>query len=209
MRCLSGSRLTLRAGLVVWRQLGDLVSASTALGLHRQIDTGRPISFISEMKKRLFTYIFNMDKGCALLTGRPPALSYHYTRFELPLDLSDDVLIQGGEVLQAAAAALDENGWNQEGQIYNNSPVRAQGMLAKVLTEVLELSLGDQVLCTRERIRSVPPSSQPLPLTHPATSCPASKEPTPPSPHTTTSSSRTSTPSTAPTPSSGGASAGV
>ncbi|CZT10242.1 hypothetical protein WAI453_009350 [Rhynchosporium graminicola] len=140
------------ASLVVWRQLGDLVSSSTALGLHRQIDTGRPPSYISETKKRLFTSIFCFDKGSALLTGRPPALSYRYTRFELPLDLSEEVLIQGGEVLQEAVAKLDENGWNQEGQIYSTTATRAHGMFSQVLNEVLELSLGDKDICTAENI---------------------------------------------------------
>ncbi|KAL2061076.1 hypothetical protein VTL71DRAFT_9128, partial [Oculimacula yallundae] len=140
------------ASLVVWRQLGDLVSSSTALGLHRQIDTGRPPSYLSETKKRLFTVIFCFDKGSALLTGRPPALSYRYTRFELPLDLSEEVLVQGGQVLQDAVAKLDENGWNQEGQIYNSTATRAHGMFSQVLNEVLELSLGDKDICTAENI---------------------------------------------------------
>ncbi|KAL5316827.1 hypothetical protein ACEPPN_015878 [Leptodophora sp. 'Broadleaf-Isolate-01'] len=140
------------ASLVVWRQLGDLVSSSTALGLHRQIDTGRPPSYLSETKKRLFTVVFCFDKGSALLTGRPPALSYRYTRFELPLDLSEEVLVQGGEVLQEAVANLDENGWNKDGQIYNTTATRAHGMLAQVLNEVLELSLGDKDVCTAEKI---------------------------------------------------------
>lgn len=138
--------------MVVWRQLGDLVSSSTALGLHRQIDTGRPPSYLSETKKRLFTIIFCFDKGSALLTGRPPALSYRYTRFELPLDISEEALVQGGEVLRAAVANLDENGWNKEGQIYNTTSTRAHGMLAQVLNEVLELSLGDKDVCTAEKI---------------------------------------------------------
>ncbi|KAK0102137.1 hypothetical protein ONS95_001065 [Cadophora gregata] len=140
------------ASLIVWRQLGDLVSSSTALGLHRQIDTGRPPSYLSETKKRLFTVVFCFDKGSALLTGRPPALSYRYTRFELPLDLSEEVLVQGGEVLQEAVANLDENGWNKDGQIYNTTATRAHGMLAQVLNEVLELSLGDKDICTAEKI---------------------------------------------------------
>jgi len=49
------------------------VSASTALGLHREIEN-RPITFVSEMKRRIFTVVFNIDKGSSLLTGRPPAL---------------------------------------------------------------------------------------------------------------------------------------
>ncbi|CAG8982274.1 hypothetical protein HYALB_00004508 [Hymenoscyphus albidus] len=139
--------------LVVWRQLGDLLSSSTALGLHRQIDNGQQISFLPELKKRIFTVIFNLDKSSSLLTGRPPALSYRYTRFKHPLDLSDDEVMQGGEVLAEAVSRLDENGWNVAGNIYQSTGARARGMLSVVLDEILELSLGDPEDCTEERIR--------------------------------------------------------
>jgi len=74
------------------------------------MDTAQPISFLSEMKKYLFIVVFNIDKSASLLTGRPPALSYRYTRFELPLDLDDDIIIRGGEPLRRAIDALDANG---------------------------------------------------------------------------------------------------
>lgn len=50
-------------GLVCWRQLGDLVSATTALGLHRQVD--HRITFISEFKKYLFAMVFGIDSKFA------------------------------------------------------------------------------------------------------------------------------------------------
>jgi len=81
---------------VVWRQLGDLVSATTALGLHRQTETG-PVTFLSEMKKRMITIITCLCLGSSLLTGRPPALNYRFTRFSLPLAITDDALIAGPE----------------------------------------------------------------------------------------------------------------
>lgn len=147
--------LTSVTGLVVWRQLGDLVNASTALGLHRQADTGRTTSFIAETKKRLITVIMNIDKGSSLLTGRPPTLNYRYTRFSWPFDLSEEVLMEGGEALQQAIDALDENGWNTEGEIYSSTATRAHGTLSPLLNEVLELSLGDPAGCTGEQIKSV------------------------------------------------------
>jgi hypothetical protein len=146
--------LTLPSGLLVWRQLGDLVSASTALGLHREAEN-RPITFASEMKRRIFTVVFNIDKGSSLLTGRPPALSYRYTRFKFPLDLSEEVLMKGGEELQNAIARLDANGWNTEEKIHPSTLSRAHGMLAIVLNEILEASLGDPAECTNARIKSV------------------------------------------------------
>ncbi|KAG9238861.1 hypothetical protein BJ875DRAFT_285697 [Amylocarpus encephaloides] len=139
--------------LVVWRQLGDLLSSSTALGLHRQLVAGQPITFITELKKRLFTVIFNLDKSSSLLTGRPPALSYRYTRFTHPLDLSDDVIMHGGNVLNDAISRLDADGWNTDGNIYQATGARARGKLSIVLDEILELSLGDHEDCTEHRIR--------------------------------------------------------
>ena len=97
----------------------------------------------------------NIDKGSSLLTGRPPTLNYRYTRFSWPFDLSEEVLIQGGEALQQAIDALDENGWNTEGEIYSSTATRAHGTLSPLLNEVLELSLGDPAGCTGEQIKSV------------------------------------------------------
>lgn len=125
--------------------------------MHRQVDTGRPVSFLTESKNRLFTLIFNVDKGSALLTGRPPFLSYRYCRLRVPLDLSDDVIMKGGEHIQRAIEQLDENGWNREGNIYPATSCRAYGLLSPVLNEALELSLGDPEQCTGDSIKSVFP----------------------------------------------------
>ena len=83
-------------GLVVWRQLGDLVSAVTALGLHR-LTPGKSFTFLSEMKKRIFNATFVCNMGNSLLTGRPPSLSHRFSNLLLPLDVSDEVLMRGGD----------------------------------------------------------------------------------------------------------------
>lgn len=143
----------------MWRQLGDLVSASTALGLHRDMDVATPISFVSELRRRIFAIVFNIDKGSSLLTGRPPALSYRYCRFRLPLDVSEEVIMQGGEELRRAVENLDGEGWNTEGQLYPNTTTRAHSKLAIVLNEILELSLGDLGDDANEKIKLVHSSS--------------------------------------------------
>ena len=129
------------------------MSASTALGLHRQVDDGQRATFISHTKKRLFTVIFNIDKGSSLLCGRPPALSYRYTKFKLPLDVSEEAVMRGGVELQRAIQALDADGWNTEGQIYSATSTRAHGLLSIVLNEILETSLGEAADCTSDRTR--------------------------------------------------------
>lgn len=133
------------------------MSASTALGLHRQVATEQPINFLTEQKKRLFTSIFTMDKNASVLTGRPPALSYRYTRFRFPLDLSEDVTVAGGDELTDAINKLDKDGWNTDGKIYSATTHRARGIESVILNETLELSLGDPADCTEERTMSVLP----------------------------------------------------
>ena len=65
--------------------------------------------------------------------------------------------MKGGEELQKAVARLDGNGWNTEEQLYPATTTRAHGLLAIVLNEVLELSLGDPAECTNIRIKLVSP----------------------------------------------------
>jgi hypothetical protein len=149
--------LTTPTGLIVWRQLGDLISSSTALGLHRQVPTEQPVSFLVEMKKKVFTLVFNIDKETSVLTGRPPSLGYRYTRFKFPLDLSDEVIIAGGEDLVNAVNNLDKDGWNKDGKIYPATTCRAHGILSVILNEILELSLGDPSDCTEEKTKFVLP----------------------------------------------------
>lgn len=135
--------------------MGDLVSASTALGLHRDVENSGPVSIVSELRKRVFAIVFNVDKGSSLLTGRPPALSFRYCRFKLPLDVSDEVLVEGGDALRKAIENVDENGWNKEGKLYPNTTTRAHSKLAIVLNEILELSLGELDENPNEQIKFV------------------------------------------------------
>ena len=65
--------------------------------------------------------------------------------------------MKGGEELQKAVTRLDGNGWNTEEQLYPATTTRAHGLLAIVLNEVLELSLGDPAECTNIRIKLVYP----------------------------------------------------
>ncbi|KAM3077180.1 hypothetical protein ACMFMG_003356 [Clarireedia jacksonii] len=143
------------ASLLVWRQLGDLVSMSTALGLHRLSDEDGHITFLSEIKKRLFVLVFHIDKGASHLTGRPPALSYRYTRFRVPLDIDDTALIQGRAAIDEAVRGLNSHGWNQEGRTTSSTFPRAKAFLTIISDEVLEISLGDPAQLSRPRILSL------------------------------------------------------
>ena len=124
----------------------------TALGLHR-LTPGGPVTFLSEMKKRIFNKTFVHDMSNSLLTGRPPALSHRFCQIQLALDLSDEVLLKGGEELQRAVAALDSEGWNREGSMHVNTGARNRTLLAPILNEALELFLGDPQRITGEIIK--------------------------------------------------------
>lgn len=92
--------------------------------------------------KRLSGCVFRIDKELAMFTGRPPALGRRYYTCPLPLDLDDDVLVAGGEVLQEEIAALDENGWNKKGATFPSTLCRFVVLTAMLLDEVMELFLG-------------------------------------------------------------------
>lgn len=99
--------------LIVWRQLGDLVNSSTALGLHGQHDDDdddEKLTFLTHMRRQLFTVVFNLDKSASLMTGRPPALSCRYIRFQLPMDVDLELWQEGEEAVERALQALDQNG---------------------------------------------------------------------------------------------------
>lgn len=116
-----------------------------SLGLHRAkvyLSDEVP-SIASEARKRVFAAVFRMDKGIATFTGRPPMFSRRYTTPQsLPLDVSDEVLLAGGETLARAIASLDENGFNTDGKVHSTTILRARTLLALVRDEVLEIALG-------------------------------------------------------------------
>jgi hypothetical protein len=128
------------------------VSAVTALGLHR-LTPGETVTFLSEMTKRIFNATFICNMGISLLTGRPPALSHRFSQIQLAVDVSDEVLMKGGEELQRAIAALDSNGCNREGSMHINTCFWTRTVLAPILNEALELFLGDPQNITSEIIK--------------------------------------------------------
>lgn len=117
----------------------------TFLGFHVENDpqaSQRGPSLASEFRRRLFCFIFTSDKSLASFTGRPPLLSRRYVSTRLPLDLSDDWLLAGGEILRSRISELDENGWSQNDVIYPVSNLRARFILAIIRDEVLEIALA-------------------------------------------------------------------
>ena len=97
---------------------------------------------MAELRKRLFICAYNNDKSSAAFAGRPPKLSRHYCRLQIPLDLTDAQTMSEGVELQAAIAEMDEEGWNQKGVVQRGTFARISATNALITEEILEISLG-------------------------------------------------------------------
>lgn len=138
-----------------WRRLGEVVATATYLGLHA-LAHDNELTVAAQARRRLVSQIFVIDKVAASFSGRPPLLSRKYMLTSPPLDLSDEVLLAGGDALARAAQALDEKGWNREGRFYSTTIVRARRLLASVMDEIMELALGNPVYASIEALLWVP-----------------------------------------------------
>lgn len=126
-----------------WRLHGENVALLTYLGLHALHDDKPYIpTAAKEVRRRLVSQVFVIDKVAASFSGRPPLLSRKYMQTPLPLDLCDEVLMSDPDTIAVAVEALDENGWNREGERYSTTIVRARTKLARVKDEVMEVALG-------------------------------------------------------------------
>lgn len=139
-------------GLSVWNRHHELTAIFSAVGLHCYQGTPT-VTLRSEMRKRLSAACFWNDKEISLFTGRPPALSHRYYTCPLPLDLADEVLLEGGELLQREIDALDEHGWNQKGEIYDATRCRIIALFAAIQDEVMELFIGTPAQFSMERVK--------------------------------------------------------
>jgi hypothetical protein len=83
-----------------------------------------------------------MDKMIATFVGRPPLINGRFCTLSAPLDLTDEVLIAGGDVLSKAISELDSAGWNTEGKLHVVTPTRLRFQLAIIREETLEVVLG-------------------------------------------------------------------
>lgn len=131
------------ADVLVWKRAGELFNSVLALGLHEDKSPNKDTPFfLSEMRKKTFLYTFCGDKGLSTFLGRPPRLLSRYCLVQLPLDLSEKQLFAEGQELQDAINSLDENGWNQKGEIRRTTWARVWLINALIREEVLDLSLG-------------------------------------------------------------------
>ncbi len=113
------------------------------------------VTLRSEMRKRLSACCFWNDIEMSMFTGRPPAWSHRYHSCPLPLDLSEESLVEGGERLQNEIANLDMNDWNTKGKVYNAIVCRSMVLAATIVDEILEFFIGNSNQWSMDRVRYV------------------------------------------------------
>ncbi|GKZ25442.1 hypothetical protein AbraIFM66951_000654 [Aspergillus brasiliensis] len=97
------------------------------------------VSFQHELKRRVYTSIYNFDKVISTFTGRPPLLNRKYSTTQLPLDINDEDILSGR--IGNAVAKLNSNGWDSsdDRQLHATTFLRARAMLARNREEMLEV----------------------------------------------------------------------
>jgi hypothetical protein len=135
------------------RRHGDIAVCTVTAGLHRLPAYGsHKITAASEYKRRLFSSIYGSDKSHASLNGTPPALSARFCNLSLPLDIGEEELFLPQDQLAAVITKLDSNGWNTSGEFHRATSRRAFHLLSSVREEILELSLGVDIILSASRI---------------------------------------------------------
>ncbi|KAL6828780.1 hypothetical protein J3E69DRAFT_329690 [Trichoderma sp. SZMC 28015] len=126
-----------------WRLMGNLSSTIFALNYHKgfQDDMNTP-TYLVELRKRAMALSHELDKSLATFVGRPPRLNKSYCTIQLPLDLSDSVIVGPAELLALQISRLDGDGWNKDMCVHPASRQRAIVWLSSIREEILELSLG-------------------------------------------------------------------
>ncbi|KAH7377712.1 hypothetical protein BKA66DRAFT_560870 [Pyrenochaeta sp. MPI-SDFR-AT-0127] len=122
------------------RKTSSLAAALLCCNLHQEIkvDDYTPF-FIAEFRKRLFICAYEKDKHFATYTGRPPKLTRHYCRLQIPCDLTDAQTMAEELDLELV---VDEEGWNQKGIVQRCTFARLSATNSLITEEILEISLG-------------------------------------------------------------------
>ena len=85
-------------------------------------------------------------------TGRPPVLSTAYSSTPIPLDLSHEELLSGGDTLAQAVQGLDADGWRVDSEIHPLTVRRARALIARIKEKILRLALGHEETASRSTL---------------------------------------------------------
>ncbi|KAE9363900.1 hypothetical protein N431DRAFT_550594 [Stipitochalara longipes BDJ] len=130
----------------VLRLEGSMTSVFFALGFHRGVQSDSSVPFyMVKIRRRAIAWAHDYDKACASFMSRPARLSRSFCVIELPLELSDSIIMGTTESFLRARESLDDHGWSKDMDILPVSRLRAQLMLSVIREEALELKIGPAV----------------------------------------------------------------
>ncbi|KAH7305178.1 hypothetical protein B0I35DRAFT_444120 [Stachybotrys elegans] len=133
------------AVLSCWLAHSETVALLTFMGVHAEQETSSYVpTFTSELRRRLFANIFNLDKDLVSMPGRPPMLCHRYVLTPPPLDLDEEAFIGDSESFRAAVSRLDEQGWNTAGVVGPATLARGRMILSFVRNELLEVAVANK-----------------------------------------------------------------
>lgn len=116
-------------------------------------------SFMTEIRRRLFAHVFIVDKNTAIVTGRPPRLSHRYCSAPIPLDVSDEIVMNMPghlvSVEDVLPGRIDGNGWNTDGMVYKTTLTRARALISRIRDAILEIALGTDQTPSIDTLRFV------------------------------------------------------
>ncbi|KAH8896199.1 hypothetical protein GQ53DRAFT_792147 [Thozetella sp. PMI_491] len=143
-RAICESHFAGDASFSCWHYHAEAVALLTFLGLHADSST-KPYtpSLASEIRRRVFAYIFGADKALASFTGRPPLLSRRFTSTPAPLDLRDEDLFSDEATIAMRAKSLDKNGWHTEGGLHPATTLRMRLLISRIRDDLFEFSVGN------------------------------------------------------------------
>ncbi|KAK6434013.1 hypothetical protein LTR95_009801 [Oleoguttula sp. CCFEE 5521] len=133
------------ASLGVWRRLGDIANEVLALGFHREATHAASSTpfFLAEIRRRVFSSVYQYDKAYAILFDRPPRIASRYADCKAPLDLSDEqVLADTPEALELIKTYVTEEGWNVREGFRSTTWARIRYSLGAFREELIEHYLG-------------------------------------------------------------------
>ncbi|KFA55425.1 hypothetical protein S40293_09831 [Stachybotrys chartarum IBT 40293] len=149
------------AVLSCWEAHSKTVALLTFMGLHTEQETSSYVpTFTSELRRRLFANIFNVDKDFSSTGGRPPLLSARYVSTSPPLDLRDEAFLGNTEAFKEAVSEVDELGWNTNGVMSPATLSRSRTILAYIHDELLGLALANKKSVRMEDIMAVKKKAQ-------------------------------------------------
>ncbi|KAH8689026.1 hypothetical protein BGW36DRAFT_76206 [Talaromyces proteolyticus] len=126
----------------IWTRLGDLSTNIFALGAHREIKPSSGVPpFMIQLRKRLFSASYQLDKNVATSLGRPPRVSSRHSDCRIPLCIKDELFGATSEVFERGCEAVDENGWSPQPIFQPSAWIRLRYVNATFREEILEMSV--------------------------------------------------------------------